>query len=130
MMELLNNPESLFPYAKFDSVIYFQYGTKDKFEPAHWNKIYSEHVINSKHLPIEKVTKILTLINNPLNFIWGECGTPFIEGAIIFYNSGIEIARIEHACSGGQIFTRPHNALIRWGTLKDQAYKNLYTILK
>ncbi|MCH2232468.1 MAG: hypothetical protein MK105_19180 [Crocinitomicaceae bacterium] len=130
MIQLLNTPDSLFPYLPYDSVLYFRYGTNDNFEPAHWNKINSEHVIDSKILPIEKVTKILTVINNPLNFKWGECGTPLIEGAIVFYNSGIEIARIEHACSGGQIFTEPDNALIRWGILNEQGYKDLYKILK
>ncbi|MCB9197679.1 MAG: hypothetical protein H6600_04415 [Flavobacteriales bacterium] len=129
MLELLNRPDSLFPYSRFDSVVYFQYGTKDKFEPAHWNKIYSEYVIDSKNLSTKKVNDILIVINNPLNFKWGECGTPFIEGAIIFYHSGIEIARIAIACSGGQIYTEPNKALIRWGILNEQGYTALNKII-
>lgn len=129
MIELLNSPDSLFPYTGYDSVTYFRYGTKDKFEPSHWNKIYSEYVFESKSLTAEEVTSILTTINNPLNFNWGECSTPVIEGAIIFYKSGNQIAKVERACSGGQIFTTPSNALIRWGILNDQGRRSLNKIM-
>jgi hypothetical protein len=57
-----------------------------------------------------------------------EC-TPFIEGAIIFYNSGNQIAKIGHACSGGQIFTNPYNELIKFGVLNEKSYKEFYKIL-
>jgi len=129
MIELLNNPDSLFPYMVYDSVLYFRYGTEEKFEPRYWNNIYSKYAIESKRLDIKEVNSILITINNPLNFNWEECGTPFIEGAIIFYNSGNQIAKIEHACSGGQIFTNPNNALIKFGVLNEKGYKEFYKIL-
>ena len=129
MIELLNSPDSLFPYLEFDSVSYFRYGTEDRFEPTEWNQIYMEHILDFRTLSIEEVNSILIVVNNPLNFEWGECGTPFIEGAIIFYNGGIEIAKIEHACSGGQVFSTPQNPLIRWGNLNEKGYKKLFKII-
>ena len=130
MINLLDKPDSLFPFTSYDSVYYIKYGTKDKIDLAKWNKKYTEHVLDSKKLSNEDVNTILTIINNPLNFNWGECGTPFIEGAIIFYKSGNEIAKIKHACSGGQLLTEPDNALSRWGILSEVGYTKLYEVLK
>ena len=130
MQELLNNPDSLFPYVDFDSVCYIQYGTEKRFEPAHWNKIYMDYILGKSKLASGKIDTILNIVRNPLYFKWGECGTPFIESSIVFYKEGNEVAEIKSACSGGQLFFKPDNILARWGILNETGYELFYKVLK
>lgn len=126
----LDDQDSLFPFSEFDSAFYFTYGIKyKKFDPGTWNKVYKDHILTSKKLTQNQINLVLKTINNPLNFKWGECGTPFIEGAIIFYKQGKEIAQISHACSGGQLFTSPNSILIRWGAFNEKGYDKFYQII-
>ena len=130
MITLLDNPDSLFPYQAYDSAHHVFYGSDNDIEIGKWNEVYSEYEYDRVKLSADQEKSILAVINNPMNFSWGECGTPFISRAIIFYNSGNEIARIEFACSGGQIFTIPENPLIRFGSLTEQGDVRLYQHLE
>jgi len=122
MQKVLAKPDSLFPYSKFDSVIVYQYSRKGRFEPAEWNTIFREYIVSKNRLEATQVDTILKVVNNPLHFYWWECGTPFIECSILFFHKGKEIATIDCACSGEQLFFKPNNILGRYGVLNEKGF--------
>ncbi len=117
--------ESLFPYQKFDSVIYSVYENQHKIKPQDRDK---RKVIKSKLIEKNRANELLELINNPLNFQWGECGTPVTEAKLEFWSNGKVIATVEFACSHGQLFCKPENLMIRWGVLNERGNKLLDNI--
>lgn len=130
MLELLENPDSLFPYFDYDAVYHVTYGTEGRFEPAEWNHVFRDHVLQKRRLTQDQIDAVLGVVNNPLLFHWGECGTPFIEGEVIFYRMDKEVASIRYACTGGQLFTSPDNILSRWGILNERGHKILHEALR
>ena len=109
--------DSLFPYQVSDSVVYSVYENYIGVEPVNWKK---RKIIKTKTIENEKTIKFLELLNNPLNFQMGECGTPIIESKLEFWKNGVVFATVDFACSYGQIFCEPKNEMIRWGVLNDK----------
>lgn len=131
MLVLLENPDSLFPFTAYDSVYYFSYGTTNNdFEPAIWNKIYKDYIFEKVQLSDAQINTVLKTVNNPTLFRWGECGTQFIENAIVFYKNEKEVARITCACSGGQLGFEPNNILARWGSFLEESHRIFYENLE
>lgn len=128
MQRLLAKPDSLFPYSKFDSVIVYQYSRKGRFEPAEWNTIFREYIVSKNRLEVAQIDTILKVVNNPLQFYWWQCGTPFIECSILFFHKGKEIATIDCACSE-QLFFKPNNVLGRNGVLNKKGHLLFYNNL-
>ncbi len=60
--------------------------------PLNGKNTTKEYAIEGKWFSHDEIAEILEIVNNPLNFEWSECGTPFINGAIVFYKAGIEVA--------------------------------------
>lgn len=125
LMNLSLEKDSLFPYQKFDSVVYSIYENYHKIKPPDWDK---RKVIKSKLIEINRANELLKLINNPLNFQWGECGTPVTEAKLEFWSNGKVIATVEFACSHVQLICKPENLLIRWGILNENGNKLLDNI--
>jgi hypothetical protein len=128
MIRLLNHNlknDSLFPYQQFDSVVYSQFEDWLMLEP---DKMSERKIIKKKTIEQDKVNSLLRLINNPLNFQWGECGTPVREAKVEFWHKGKIMATIDFACSFGQIFCEPENILIRWGVFNEKGNKILDNI--
>jgi hypothetical protein len=130
MLTLLDYPGSLFPYSEFDAAQYVNYLVNPDADPFEWQEHYKEYAIEGKWFSHDEIAEILEIVNNPLNFEWSECGTPFINGAIVFYKAGIEVARITHACDGTQIDCTPRNPLNRSGIINDMARKRLFMLIK
>lgn len=117
--------DSLFPYQVADSVVYSVYETHIGVKPEN---LLKRKIIKAKTIETKKTIKFLELINNPLNFQWGECGTPIIEAKLEFWKNGVVFATVKFACSHGQLFCDPKNEMIRWGVLNDKGNEILEKI--
>lgn len=114
---------ALFPYSPVDSVLYHTFHTFNK-QHIHEKK----RIIHTRKLNDSIVGKLILLVNNPIYFEWGECGTPIPETEAVFYYKGKEIARIGFACTLGQLSSNPDNILTRWGNLNEQGSEILDTL--
>ena len=68
----------------------------------------------------DQIIKVNKLLNNPLYFEWGECGTPVENYTIDYYENNLKIATIYIACENNFIMTEPHNVLTRHGGLTEE----------
>lgn len=95
----------VFPYQSFDKVIY-----------------YSSLIdLAGTSLSTNKSEKLVKIINNPLNFGWGE--TTFEPNQkIVFEYRGTEIARIE-IMDNKILKSSPENAFMKFGQLKGIGYE-------
>jgi len=110
LMEINLVKDSLFPNQEFDSVVYSLFESHKK----------PDKIIYTKSIDKNQTIEFLRLINNPLNFKWGECGTPITEAKLEFLKNGVIIASVSFACSHGQLFCEPKNEMIRWGYLNEK----------
>ena len=113
----------LFPNSPVDSVLYHTFHTFNK-QHIHEKK----RIIHTRKLNDSIVGKLILLVNNPIYFEWGECGTPIPETEAVFYYKGKEIARIGFACTLGQLSSNPDNILTRWGNLNEMGGEILDTL--
>lgn len=131
MIELLKNPDSLFPYSNYDSAVYVLY--KEGYYRNHrvFNYDYEKYkVSNTKKLKPSVIKRILNLINNPLHYTPSHCGSPKVGSSVIFYNKGKNIATIIITDNGCELHFEPKNILTRGGIMDDWAYKRLVSDLK
>ncbi len=84
-----NNPKTLFPCVSFDNVI-------------------AQDILNSdsgiklgelKQLNISQTKKLLNIVNNPLNYNWGECGTWTPTSKFSFYYRDKIVQTLNIGCS-------------------------------
>lgn len=130
IITFLSDSDSLFPYATFDSVYHYKYASNKQFSPSEWKKVYKQHNYYAKRLTLAQVNELLNIINSPLNFKWGECGTPYIEGEIVFFSNSKTIAKISYACESGQTYLSPSNILIKQGNFNLNGIKLFTDCLK
>lgn len=114
--------DSLFPFQKFDSVVYVQL---EHFLLVRAEDLDKRKRVNRFVVKNDKVNKLLKVVNNPLNFDLGECGTPIREAYLEFWRNNKIIASINFACSLGQLFFFPENILSRAGVLNEKGNKEL-----
>ncbi len=131
--------EKMFPYTAYDSVV--AYRINEKYKETE-KSIYIERVLvkgeinkelnlnNGFKLSENHISKLLTLINNPLNFDWAECGTPIPYGLIIFYRKNKPVSFIQLACSYQQIDCYPVNLRTKLGGLRDNKIGYIVELMK
>lgn len=67
-----------------------------------------------------QVNKLLSVVNNPLNYKWSECGTPRAEFEFVFINTeGVVVRRMVVACDATQIITNleKRNSRMKFGAI-------------
>lgn len=89
-----NDTNSLFPQVGFDAV---RARKAHSLEPLLWHE-------SAVVLTEEQVAKLLQLLNNPINFSWGECGTWEPDVRFEFLSDGYVLRQLDEGC-GGQFMT-------------------------
>lgn len=106
------DPSILFPFQQIDSAIYSYY------EPYQEEKRALEGP--GIRLCAEKQKLLIQLVNNPVLFNIGECGTPIPQARVDFYSEGLPVASIDFSCSHSQLHCTPENPLTRFGHLNEK----------
>ena len=73
------------------------------------------HIKNVSKLCIDKTKLLLNVINNPLNFGVGECGTNIPFSKVVLFNKGQEVGSVTFGCNYSMISTYPNNPMITGG---------------
>ena len=89
-----NDTNSLFPQVGFNAVWARKAHT---LEPLTWHG-------SAVALTDEQVTRLLRLLNNPIHFSWGECGTWEPDVRFEFLSDGSIKQQLDEGC-GGQFMT-------------------------
>ncbi|MEZ4721755.1 MAG: hypothetical protein R2813_07775 [Flavobacteriales bacterium] len=105
-----NDSTTLFPETPFDKVT-----GRDAW--VTWsNKDYSTFYGPAKTLTKEQTDRLLRVVNNPINFSWGECGTWTASSQFRFYNDGELVRTLDIGCSWQ---LRTDYEKVKFGTLAD-----------
>ncbi len=133
------NSSSKFPNRKFTKVIcytlnnsYFQ-NEKSKIITSVFDKKNQKlNNYDSKVLLSQKEVKILlSIINDPLSYQWGACGTPIPKIGFVFYNKQDVIGYFDIGCSYNQINSMyPDFYITREGSLTNDARNKIINLVK
>lgn len=106
----LNDPAKLYPFSVVDSVVvFYPYFTNDNFELKRYRRLDNDNVRNLLHL-----------LNNPLYYAWGDCGTPVEEYRFVFYSQKKVVGNTIISCDGNFVECEPENILIKCGGLNER----------
>lgn len=74
--------------------------------------------------------RILKILNDESNYIWGEIGTPYYDQIIVFFDKEEnEIGYVDISLDG-QIDVFPSIALTKWGCLSNKGFRELVTAIR
>lgn len=106
------NENMRWPYNEVDSAFYEMY---EPFDGNMEELDLTDRVLKKRIKLCEAKTKaILDLMNNPVLFSYGECGTAIPEACINFYSQGKIVGTITLACNHSQTSCTPKNYLNRF----------------
>ena len=74
--------------------------------------------------------RILKILNDGSNYIWGEIGTPYYDQIIVFFDKDENEIGYVNISLDGQIDVFPNIALTKWGYLSDKGFKELVTAIR
>ncbi len=74
--------------------------------------------------------RILKILNDGSNYIWGEIGTPYYDQIILFFDKDENEIGYVNISLDGQIDVFPNIALTKWGCLSDKGFKELVTAIR
>ncbi|MCH2225586.1 MAG: hypothetical protein MK066_12520, partial [Crocinitomicaceae bacterium] len=94
---------SLFPYQEIDSALFYFYESASKEDE--FITLENRHIKNVSKLCIDKTKLLLNVINNPLNFGVGECGTNIPFSKVVLFNKGQEVGSVTFGCNYSMIST-------------------------
>jgi len=123
--QFINGTSLLFPYQPVDSALFYFYEPASK-DDAHLN-LAQRTIKDISLICPEKTQLLLNVINNPLNFGIGECGTSIPFAKITLFSQGEEIGEITFGCQYSMISTTPESPMIT-GTLNAQGLRQLESI--
>lgn len=83
-----------------------------------------------KKLSKSNSVELVTLLNTPESYIWGEIGTPDFKKRIIFYDKNGNIVGITTYSYEGQTYSKPDLNKMKWGMLSDEANKKILELIK
>jgi len=107
-----NLKHTTYPFKKFDQVIYYSLGVE----------------FFGKNLNDKEIEQFIELINNPLNFEWGE--TTFVSDKLIVFKMDTkEIGRLE-IMDEWIIKSQPNNILSKYGALTKEGRKKFKALIK
>lgn len=116
----INDPVKLYPFSRVDSVVvFYPYFTNKKIELKRYKRLDNDNVLNLLHL-----------LNNPLYYSWGECGTPVEEFRFIFYSKKNVVGSTIISCDGNFVECEPENILIKSGGLNERGRNVIRCITK
>ena len=109
--------EKLFPYSDYDSAIFIFYEPHNKVDYA--SSTEKRSIKNFSVICQEKVTLLLKVINDPLNYSTAECGTSIPFSQVIFYLKDKKIGELTFSCNYSSIGSNPKNTMI-FGNLNNR----------
>ena len=74
--------------------------------------------------------RILKILNDGRNYIWGEIGTPYYDQIIVFFDKDENEIGYVNISLDGQIDVFPNIASTKWGCLSDKGFKELVTAIR
>ena len=69
-------------------------------------------------LTFEQMNEIIVILNDTANYCWGELGTPYFDRVITFHDNEGDCIGITYLDFGGQTYSYPLNAKMKWGLMK------------
>lgn len=102
--------KELFPYSDFDSVVFVFYKPYTDLENA--NDLEKRTIKDISVLCQEKANLLLNVINDPMNYTTGECGTAIPFSQVVFYFRNKKVGELTFACSYSSIRSVPENTMI------------------
>ena len=118
--------KKLFPYSDFDSTVFVFYEPQldlDNSVDLEKRKIKSVRVMCQA-----KANLLLNIINDPLNYSTGECGTSIPFSKVVFYLRNKKVGELTFACNYTSISSTPENVII-FGNLNNRG-DSLLDLLK
>ena len=80
----------------------------------HFDKFYKADI----RLTFEQMNDIIVVLNDTANYCWGELGTPYFDRVITFHDNKGYCIGITYFDFGGQTYSYPLNAKMKWGGMK------------
>jgi hypothetical protein len=74
--------------------------------------------------------RILKILNDGSNYIWGEIGTPYYDQIIVFFDKEENEIGYVNISLDGQIDVFPNIALTKWGCLSDKGFRELVIAIR
>lgn len=74
--------------------------------------------------------RILKILNDRSNYIWGEIGTPYYDQIIVFFDKEENEIGYVNISLDGQIDVFPNIALTKWGCLSDKGFRELVIAIR
>jgi hypothetical protein len=74
--------------------------------------------------------RILQILNDESNYIWGEIGTPYYDQIIVFFDKEENEIGYMNISLDGQIDVFPNIALTKWGCLSDKGFRELVIAIR
>jgi len=102
--------KKLFPYSNFDSTVFIFYEPYDDLDNA--SNLEKRTIKNYSVLCNAKADLLLKVINNPLNYSTGECGTSIPFSQVVFYLKGSKVGELTFACNYSSIGSSPKNTMV------------------
>ena len=133
-------PNKMFPFIRCDSVVAYKFN--QKYRSTGNSNYIIDNVVNNgeiakdieleygKKMTDDQVQKFLSIINNPMNFDWSECGTPITYGLIIFYKNEQIEAFVQLSCGYSQVACYPMNLRTKFGALRNSKVELLVDLAK
>ncbi len=89
----------------------------------HFDKLFKSDI----RLTSEQMDNIIVILNDPTSYTWGELGTPYFDRAVTFYDNKGNCIGLTKIDFGGQTYSTPYNAKMKWGAMiKD----DLFTLIR
>lgn len=117
--------KKLFPYSDFDSTVFILYETDG--DQDHSIDLKKRAIASVKVMCPAKANLLLNIVNNPLNYSIGECGTSIPFSQVVFYLRKKKVRELTFSCGYSSLFAKPENNMII-GNLNRQGDSLLTTL--
>ena len=82
----------------------------------------------SKEISLSITQELLILLNDSSSYIWGECGTPYYDEILVYYDDKDNEVGYTNIDFGGGVQNYPYRYLMKWGTLSPQRKEKIRQI--
>jgi hypothetical protein len=93
--------------------------TKPSYSLLHFDKFLKPNI----RLTNRQMVEILESLNDTANYTWGELGTPYFDRFITFHDQKGNCVGLTKIDLGGQSYSTPYIAKMKWGLIKAENYR-------
>lgn len=128
-IEIKNKDSEVAHPRSYDSLVTFELNRGISFleNEAVNSEICSNYFpYQKKLLDSEQTQRLLLILNDTSNYIWGETGTPEFDKTIIYYGQNKEVVGCTIlSTESGEAKSYPHRSLTKWGSLSPKGHKEI-----